>query len=201
MHGHVTRGMSGNPLEPDLVAERECPRFPPCQLMACRCGVPAAPLLRGAAVRSAINDNAVAAGALGRVADPVGGSQYLIDGAAVGADGHHADGHRDVDGLVVAREAERADGPLHGFGDALDLSQRAVLHEDREGVATHPRQGVAPADLSSVFIGGGVCSTISPPRRAGSTGYPGEAPMLELNLLFSRIKNMQERVDALRGYL
>lgn len=55
--------------------------------------------------------------------------------------------------------------------------------------------------LPCSFIGGGVCSTISPPRCAGSTGYPGEAQMLELNLLFTRIKNMQERVDALRGYL
>ena len=116
--------------------------------MACGCGVPAAPLFRGAAVRSAIDEYAIAAGALGRVADMVSGFQYLVDRAAVGADGHDADGHRDVDGLLVARESVRADGPLYGFGDALDLSQRAVLHEDRKGIATYPRQGVAPADLS-----------------------------------------------------
>ena len=30
---------------------------------------------------------------------------------------------------------------------------------------------------------------------------PGEEPMLELNTLFSRIKDMQERVGVLRGYL
>jgi len=30
---------------------------------------------------------------------------------------------------------------------------------------------------------------------------PVEVAMLELNTLFSQIKNMQERVDALRGYL
>jgi len=35
----------------------------------------------------------------------------------------------------------------------------------------------------------------------GFNGYPVEVAMLELNSLFSHIKNMQERVDALRGYL
>ena len=135
-------------LQLENAMERDVSELPHRPLMVCRRGVPAAPLFRGASVRSAINEYAVAAGTLGRVAGTVGGSQYLVDGAAVGADWHDADGHRDVDGLVVVRKAERADGPLHGFGDALDLGQRAVLHEDRKGVAAHPRQRVAPADLA-----------------------------------------------------
>lgn len=56
------------------------------------------------------------------------------------------------------------------------------------------------------FIGDGVCSTISPPpcrviRIARFNCFPRGGPMLELNMLISQIKNMQERVDALRGYL
>jgi len=31
--------------------------------------------------------------------------------------------------------------------------------------------------------------------------FPRGGLMLELNMLISQIKNMQERVDALRGYL
>jgi len=43
--------------------------------------------------------------------------------------------------------------------------------------------------------------TVVPSRRRRSTIHPCEEAMLELNSLFTRIKTMQERVDALRGYL
>jgi hypothetical protein len=51
------------------------------------------------------------------------------------------------------------------------------------------------------FIEGNDCSTISPPALRAHQQFPGEEPMLELSPLFSRIKTMQERVGALRGYL